>query len=201
MKNKQYSRNKHTTRKKHIFVATAMLLLICLIGGLWLANVITIFHKSKVVPVSGPLTKGEASQGNPTGNAQSNNGSIGNTTKSTTNSQTNNGTSTATTGNLLAPTGDFVSDHHPNLSGSPAPNTMSSVCTTTPEATCIITFTNNGVAKHLASETTDSNGSAYWYWKLQDIGLTAGSWQIQAIATLNGQTKTASDAMELVVSQ
>lgn len=109
--------------------------------------------------------------------------------------------SNSTTVNLITPTGDFVSDHHPNLSGSPAPNSMTSVCNTTPGATCAITFTNNGVTKSLPTVTTDAGGAVYWNWTLQNIGLTVGSWQITAIASLDGQTKTASDALQLVVSQ
>ncbi|HET7060328.1 MAG TPA: hypothetical protein VFH99_03385 [Candidatus Saccharimonadales bacterium] len=102
---------------------------------------------------------------------------------------------------LLAPFGNFVSNHHPNLSGSPAPNTMSSVCNTTPGASCKIIFTKDGTTKELVSQTADANGSVYWNWKLQDIDLSSGSWKIQAITSLNGQTKTASDAMDLVVTQ
>ena len=197
MKNKQYSRNGHGVPKKRFVVLfAAVLLLICLVGVLWLTNVIPIFHKAKPAQTtSGPVTKGESQQ---TGSSQANNSSKSNITGTT---KSNNSINTNSNAVLLPPTGDFVSDHHPNLSGSPAPNTMSSVCTTTPDATCTIVFTKSGVTKYLAGETTDSNGSAYWYWKLQDIGLTAGSWQIQATATLNSQTKTASDAMDLVVSQ
>lgn len=102
---------------------------------------------------------------------------------------------------LYVPSGNFVSNHHPNLSGSPAPNTIASVCNTTPGASCKIVFSKDGVTKELPSQVTDANGSAYWTWKLQDIGLTAGSWKIQAIASLNGQTKDASDALDMVVAE
>jgi hypothetical protein len=53
----------------------------------------------------------------------------------------------------------------------------------------------------LPPETTDSGGSAYWTWKLQDIGLTEGTWKVQAKATLGSQTKTANDLMDLVVKK
>jgi hypothetical protein len=101
----------------------------------------------------------------------------------------------------VVPTGDFVSNHHPNLSGSPAPNTMTSVCTTTPGASCKISFTNTstGVVKSLPSQTTDAGGSTYWGWKLQDIGLSAGTWKIQATAGSGDQAKVATDPMDLVV--
>jgi len=98
---------------------------------------------------------------------------------------------------LLVPTGDFVSAHHISQSSA-----LTSVCNTTPGATCTIVFTKDGDSKSLTAQTTDSNGSTYWNnWTPQGKGLAPGTWQIQAIATLNGQSKTASDAMNLVVSQ
>ena len=138
---------------------------------------------------AGENTKGvspQSSQG-----TQNGNGSSGTNSK--------NGSSGETV--LVTPTGNFVSDHHPNLSGSPAPNTVESVCNTTPGATCQITFTNtnSGVVKSLPSKATDANGASYWNWKLQDIGLTQGTWKIDATATLDSQSKNASDAMNLEV--
>lgn len=103
--------------------------------------------------------------------------------------------------NLLAPEGNFVSNHYPNLSGSPAPNKMQSSCTTTPGATCQITFTStaDGTVRSLPAQTTDPSGTAMWNWNLQDISLTQGTWKVQAVATLDGQTKTADDALNLEV--
>jgi hypothetical protein len=141
-----------------------------------------------------PYTKGEVNnnQTSPT-----------NTNKSTqTYNSAQNSNTVNTSSTLLIPTGDFVSNHNPNLSGSPSPNTMTSVCDTTPGATCSISFYENAVVKSLPSHIVDSSGSTYWInWKLQDIGLTAGSWKIQAIATMNGQSKTADDATRLTVSE
>jgi len=102
---------------------------------------------------------------------------------------------------LIEPSGTFVSNHHPNLSGQPAPNTIQSVCATTPGATCHISFTKDGVTKTLPEQKADNGGATYWNWKLQDYGLTAGSWRVQAIASLGSQTKTTDDAMALEVSQ
>lgn len=173
-------------------VIVVVLLAAVALAGLELTGVTHIFHKKPVAVVSGGSfnTKGEPKQTKPA--AQS--GAIGSSSASSSKS-----TSVATT--LITPSGDFVSNHRPNLSGSPAPNTESSVCATTPGATCTISFTMGGVTKSLEARTTDSNGAAFWDWKLQDIGLTAGTWKIQASASLNGQTKTASDAIDLVVAQ
>lgn len=99
------------------------------------------------------------------------------------------------------PTGTFISNHHPNLSGSPAPNTESSTCTTTPGANCEIRFTNGAVTKSLDVKKTDSDGNASWDWNLNDIGLTVGEWNITAIATNDSKTATATDSMLLSVGQ
>ncbi len=102
---------------------------------------------------------------------------------------------------LVTPTGNFVSNHHPNLGGSPAPNSMTSVCNTSPGANCRISFTNGGTSKSLSAQVTDAGGATYWNWKLQDIGLTAGDWRISATSSLNGQTLSSTDPMTLTVSE
>lgn len=99
------------------------------------------------------------------------------------------------------PTGEFVSNHSPNLSGSPAPNKMSSTCKTTPGAKCQISFQKGSTIKSTPAQSTDSDGNVSWTWDLQDIGLTEGSWDITAIA-INGSKKSkASDSMQLVVGK
>ncbi len=97
------------------------------------------------------------------------------------------------------PYGSFVSNHHPNLSGSPAPSTEQSVCTTTPGASCYIQFTQNGVVKKLASQVADSNGLTAWTWDVNQAGFTEGTWEITVVATINDQSKSAKDSMALVV--
>lgn len=103
------------------------------------------------------------------------------------------------TTDLLTPTGNFVSNHRPNISGQPAPNQLQSTCTTTPGAKCKIVFTKGTSVIALPDETADQGGNVYWSWSLQQYGLTRGSWHIQAVATLNNQTKTANDALNLEV--
>lgn len=99
----------------------------------------------------------------------------------------------------LKPSGTFVSNHRPNLSGSPAPNTLTSTCTTTPGAQCMIEFTNGDVVKSLPAKTADANGNANWDWKLQDIGITEGVWKIVAIASIGTNSVKESDALDLTV--
>jgi hypothetical protein len=107
------------------------------------------------------------------------------------------GTTATTT--LAAPTGTFVSNHQPSLSGSSSPSSEQSVCNTAAGATCYIEFTKDSVVKQLPTQTADSSGSVYWTWDVKQAGLTVGKWQITAVTTLNGQTKTAQDSLELSV--
>jgi len=115
--------------------------------------------------------------------------------------KSNSDTATSSTEPPLTPAGNFISNHHPNLSGSPAPNTISSVCTTSPGASCVISFTKDGATKSLEAQTTDRGGATYWNWKLQDIGLTSGSWKVTATASLNDKKVSSEDAMNLEIAQ
>ena len=100
------------------------------------------------------------------------------------------------------PSGQFVSSHTAQISASGfTPNTEDSVCNTSPGATCDITFTQNGTTKSLGQKKTDSSGAAYWSGWTVGSYLTAGTWKITATATLNGQTASATDPTNLVVSQ
>jgi hypothetical protein len=155
-------------------------------------------------PVSGSqYTKGEV-----TGTGSADNAASANSASDGTNaagsqpgdqkSASNGDTGVAPT----APTGDFVSAHgdtaHPIVPGT----ALSSVCNTIPGASCQIVFTQDGTTHTLDAETTDRGGAAYWNsWTPQSIGLTSGSWQVKAVATANGQTASAADALKLVVSQ
>lgn len=100
---------------------------------------------------------------------------------------------------LVEPTGTFVSNHSPNLSGSPSPNKIQSVCSTTPHATCFIRFTKGDVVVETPKQEVDSGGGAYWTWTLADLNITEGGWSVEAVATLDGQTKTAKDSMTMEV--
>lgn len=94
------------------------------------------------------------------------------------------------------PFGNFVSNHNP---GNGLPTQEKSTCNTTPGASCYIQFTMGDLTKKLSTQTTDSYGAAYWTWDIKDAGLSEGSWQISAIATLNGQTATTQDQIPLKI--
>ena len=99
----------------------------------------------------------------------------------------------------ITPFGSFVSNHQPELNGAWELNRMQSVCNTSAGATCKISFTKDGETKSLSAQKTDKEGAAYWSWTLQEVGLTEGTWKVTATATLNGQTASASDPINLEV--
>jgi len=100
---------------------------------------------------------------------------------------------------FIAPTGTFVSNHRPDLTGQPIERQEQSVCTTIPGASCYIEFIKNGLVEQLATQTADANGSCYWTWDISQAGLTGGSWTVIAVATAGSQTKTTQDSIALVV--
>ncbi len=110
------------------------------------------------------------------------------------------GTPPATNVQPRTPTGQFVSNHLPNLSGKPYSNHENSVCTTTPGVLCEIRFTLGSTVKALPPQRTNENGDATWPdWTLQSIGLTEGSWRITAVAANGSKTATAEDVTNMEV--
>jgi hypothetical protein len=188
-------------KSKKIYLMLAVTLIV--VAGIIAFFAYRSWSSKKPATTASQLTKGEVSTGSgkssdksdKSGNSSSTSG-LGSQTSDDKNEASNQPNANAT---LIAPTGTFVSNHRPNLSGSPAPNEEQSTCNTTPGATCQISFTYNGVTKSLPEQTADSGGATYWTWSLQEIGLTEGSWQIQATARLNGKTLTGSDALKLDV--
>lgn len=187
-------------RRKPLFLALLILgALALLILILEFTNTTHLFHARAVPVTNNAYTKGESATSQTSDTASS--GSSTNDSGSEPGDDKSNPGGENSNVALLAPSGDFVSNHHPNLGGSPAPNSLSSVCNTTPGASCVISFTKDGITKSLASQATDRGGAAYWNWTLQEAGLTVGSWKVTAMAALNGKTAASSDAMELVVAQ
>ena len=98
---------------------------------------------------------------------------------------------------VAAPSGSFVSNHKPSLSTS---NIVNSICHTTVGATCEIHFTQGATVKILGSNTVGSGGFVSWDWRLQDIGITAGTGQVEAVAKLADKTASTKDSVSLEVS-
>lgn len=181
--------------KKPLFLILLSLLLLAagVITVLEMTDTTTWFHKKNFVtqPVTadrtvGPETKGEGGQKDEP-------------TRSDSPKEDDAAEETPPTVELKAPYGNFVSNHHPSISGQSSPNEIQSVCITTPGATCTIVFIKNNERRELPPQKTDAEGAAYWTWKLHDIGLTEGNWKIQGKATLGSQVKTADDILVLEV--
>lgn len=165
---------------------------VTLIGAFFLVRALT-KDKTSTIPSTSPTE-------NTTQSETSTNGSGSNSQTSQTTAISDDKSTTATPSistNLKEPTGSFVSNHFPGKNGSPT--TEQSVCNTQPGANCYIEFSKDGTIKKLSSQTADSSGSVYWNWDVKDAGLDTGSWQITAVASLNGQVKTAKDAMLLEI--
>lgn len=179
------------------------------VAGLELTNTTFWFHArpettATTKTTAGPITKGDKAPAGAVTKPETiapNNSAPGNQNPPASDDKNNNPSADQTDKFLLAPNGPFVSNHKPNLSGQPLPNTENSACSTTSGATCQIIFTKGDITKKLPAQMTDAGGSTYWNgWTLQSVGLTEGSWKITAVAKLGSQTKTASDAMTLDVA-
>lgn len=191
-------KNKRTpsyTRKMRIllFCGLAVILLACVgITTLEYTNTTYFFHKRPATHETQPNTPSRTANSNTKGEPTTQ------TTPPGTDDSDKNPTtpSTPTTGNLLEPTGNFVSNHRPKDNSAE----QQAVCVTTPGALCEIIFTNGSLTHSLPAQTTDAGGATYWTWSPVSAGLTAGTWKVQAKAVLQGQTKTATDATDLEIN-
>lgn len=187
-------RNKSKLSKKILWPAAILVAVLVILLILEAANVTHFLHKDKV-PAVIPTHSNSSSAAR---------GSV--------NNQSDNSPATSTGSNipapipapsnhaLIVPSGNFVSNHFPGQNNSPT--TEASTCNTTPGATCFIKFTNSstGESTQLPTQTVDARGSTSWYWDInKDAHLTSGEWRITAVAVLNGQTRTADDALQLTI--
>ena len=101
----------------------------------------------------------------------------------------------------VSPYGNFISNHHPNISGNPFPSSEISTCITTINASCSITFRLGSITKTLKSQKVDKEGVATWVWDIQKEGFIAGEWSIIATSELNGKLSTTNDKNNLIVSR
>lgn len=99
----------------------------------------------------------------------------------------------------VAPSGNFVSNHSPNLDGKPAPSSVQSICNTTPGATCYLEFRKGSIVKTLPTKAVGNSGSVSWDWDVNEAGFTEGNWEIKAVASLNNKTSEAKDSLPLKV--
>jgi hypothetical protein len=142
-----------------------------------------------------PITLSEYNKGEGTGTINVSPGSNSIAPSSETNNNSKDVGPSKTAG-PDTPSGNFVSSHKVSLA---AGGNIASTCNTTPGANCSIIFSNGTITKALPARMADAGGAAYWNWQVSDLGLTVGTWQIKASASLNGQEAESSDALDLVV--
>jgi len=185
--------NKSPKSKKYLYVIFGVLVLVLIVGCIYY-----FFNRQD----ENTVEKYGSSQINPDSNvpiAKENKGGSGGISNPKTDDGSNQTSAPNDDITPASPMGTFVSNHHPNLGGQPAPNTVSSTCSTTPGVDCLIRFTQGSVTKELSAQRTDSNGNTAWTWTLQDIGITQGDWKITAVAINGNKVITASDPMMLSV--
>lgn len=197
--------NRSNRLSKRSIILIVVVVIVAIVGLSYAFHIGPFKKTATVAPTASQYTKGQpvsnsSSSGPKTSSSSSSTNASGTSSGSQKSNTSGNSTSSGSTAAPIAPSGQFVSDHHPNLGGSPAPNSMTSVCNTSPGATCEITFTMGSTVKSLPAQTVDAGGATYWNWTLQQYGLSGGTWQIEAIAKLNGQTATSTDPTSLVVS-
>ncbi len=153
------------------------------------------FNKKTATTSESPST---ATGSQNTGSTSNSSGPVNSSTSTTNTAETPTVDTSVTP---TAPSGTFVSNHHPNLSATGAAGVITSTCSTTPGASCLIQFTSGGKTVSLPSQKADSNGNTYWTWTLQQVGATSGTWKISAVAVNGTKTSTTNDSLDLVVSQ
>lgn len=201
LKQKDKIKTMNRTKKSRIFrkpvgVALIIIALLALVVGAWA------WHSSdKPLATSGtiPSTSTNETKNNKNDSGNSSSPNIEDKTPST-DKNPGSSTSSGSSGKLtVSPSGTFVSNHKPNLSGAPSPSEEQSVCNTVPGANCYIKFVMGGVVKKLDTRIADSSGSVIWSWDVKQAGFTEGKWTITAVTTLNGQTKTTTDSLALEI--
>jgi hypothetical protein len=180
--------------KKPYFIVGTVIGLAVILLILELTNTTHLFHKQAVPSVipahQNPVA---TSQNAPSSSSAQSGGSAGSSSLAPSKVA-------ATDHNLLSPTGNFVSNHFPGQNGSTTAEV--STCNTSPQAACYIKFTNlgSGESTQLPSQITDARGSTSWSWDVsKDAHLTSGQWQVEAIATLGDQIKSATDSLRLTI--
>lgn len=178
-----------------LFILISVALLAIVVVALEFTDVTHFFHAKSPTPhTSSPYTKGEPKQQPDKTGGNAADQRDGDTY---TNTKGQSDTPVNPEATLEPPTGTFVSAHKISLNTNPP---LQSTCETTPKASCYITFTNGSKVVKLNQQTTDDGGAAYWTWKPKDVGLTTGSWKVQAVAQLGSKTLTADDSLKLEIT-
>lgn len=188
-------------KSKHGVFLIVLVLAVLIIGGLELTNTTHFFHKRNTA--SGTIPSSSKNKDAPTKDKAKSAKKTSSTASESSGVSADSDKAIAAGGGnnepLVEPYGTFVSNHRPSLSGSGSPSKVQSVCNTTPGASCYISFSSGSITKKLEAKIADSRGAVYWDWDVNDAGFTAGSWNVTAIASLNGQNKSTADTLSLEV--
>lgn len=196
--NIRQSKEKNKYLRPLPLILTAVAAAILAMTILELTNTTHVFHKRKAVTSTIPADKSTGSGAADKSRSDSPSTPAENTTNPP--AASDKSTTPPTSGTeLLAPSGNFISNHRPSLGGVPNSSSEESICTTTPGAFCTITFKKDGVTKTLESLQTDNSGTVIWQWDVKSAGFIPGTWTVTATATLNGQTKSTDDLQPLEV--
>lgn len=179
-------------KKQKILISTAFIILAVAIGVVSYYSFTSKKTYTSTAPTTTKSTPAIKSKGTSSSNSQQ--------APTITNTQTSPSSaksapsSNQVSGSLETPYGQFVSNNSPSMNSY-----EESECETTPGASCYIDFvSSSGKTISLQTETTNSQGVAAWSWYVSSqMGFNPGTWIIQAIASLNGQTKTASSTMNI----
>lgn len=192
---------RRTNKKKHLFIIVGAILAVCIFALFELTGITNFILKDKAT--SGVIPAQELSEKPQSGNDSSSSDNSDTQSSAIQESpKRSSGTISATPGEgPTAPSGNFVSNHRPNLSGSPAPSSILSVCNTTPGAMCYIEFKYGSAVKSLKAAKANESGAVYWSWDVRSAGFTIGSWEITATATLDNKSTSTKDSLKLEVEQ
>lgn len=73
------------------------------------------------------------------------------------------------------------------------------MCKTSPGASCEIRFTNANGTHTLDAKVTGADGIAEWSWTPAAVGLTAGHWNVEIVATRGAAAASANDPRGLQI--
>lgn len=185
---------KNRKNKQTLKLALISVIVVVTLGGLGWYFFLRDTKESTPTSTIGQQTKGEPKQHDDTNIESTEKNAPAKTPESESPSKKPTST-TSTSQPLQKPEGQFVNAHVLESTSNP----MYSSCTTTPGASCMISFSKLDTNRQLAYQVTDAEGTTYWSWTPKKLGLSSGKWKITATAKLGDKTLTAVDPLELEI--
>ncbi len=85
---------------------------------------------------------------------------------------------------IQPPAGQLLNVQTVSLSRGPS---LESICQTIANGLCNIRLTQGSVVKYLNSQDTGASGLAIFNWSANEIGLSLGQWEVEAVVTQNSK--------------